>query len=416
MANDPNAGLGMMLSFLGQNSAADERPPPPVNMPQMNLPDFSNQQQSSGGGSGILKSILGNLAGNYLGDKLSKHQAKQDAQETGDIYAPLMEEEAKNTNDPHEQKMYGTLATAFKTGHPAAVANAMSAYKKYNERTPTTDQLNWADPEQRQRMTVADLEKGMTGSTKEMAIAYPQLKPGTTEYSSALLNLKRAGGMGNMEAPLTEFEISHLVDKNGNPVAQVPLGISRGGVAGLGMSIGKVSTESETKTAGSAATAADLAGRIVALRKDGHSISELPGAIINYRSSGELLPSAVNTAMNSLGYKTTPEQTKLISYTKNLSNNLLQAMRGAQVGPAEQEAFEKSLPVAGQPTDLFDQNLQTTMDNLKVLNERRSQLRGLPNPTTGIPNAPVAGPAKSSPLDAMTLDQLEALAKERGIE
>jgi len=34
-------------------------------------------------------------------------------------------------------------------------------------------------------------------------------------------------------------------------------------------------------------------------------------------------------------------------------------MRGAQVGPAEQELFQKALPTEGQPDEVFDANLAT---------------------------------------------------------
>jgi hypothetical protein len=197
--------------------------------------------------------------------------------------------------------------------------------------------------------------------------------------------------MGNPEAPLTQFEMEHLVDKKGVPVPQVPLGFKRGDAAAQGLSVGKVSTETEAKTAASTVSSQDLAGKLSELRSKGHNISGLSGAIIDYRSGNELLPAAINEGLTKLGYKVTPEQTQMVSYTKSLSNQLIQAMRGAQVGPAEQGAFEKSLPVAGQPEALFDQNLETTLHNLNILNERKAALRGLPNASTGKSTSTVTG-------------------------
>ena len=72
-----------------------------------------------------------------------------------------------------------------------------------------------------------------------------------------------------------------------------------------------------------------------------------------------------------------PEEARLLSITSALSTQLLAAMRGAQVGPAEQQRFEEQLPMPGQPRALFDENLRTTRQNLQMLNERQRQYRGM---------------------------------------
>ncbi len=72
----------------------------------------------------------------------------------------------------------------------------------------------------------------------------------------------------------------------------------------------------------------------------------------------------------------TPNEAKLISSTQALSNQIIQAMRGAQVGPAEQEKFERQLPIPGQPKELFTENLKLSEQTLKMLNKRIAELRG----------------------------------------
>lgn len=83
----------------------------------------------------------------------------------------------------------------------------------------------------------------------------------------------------------------------------------------------------------------------------------------------------------SLGATLTPgnltkHEAELLSLEQALSNQLLAAMRGAQVGPAEQEKFERQLPVFGQEEQLYRINLENTRKNLIELDKRISTMRG----------------------------------------
>lgn len=84
------------------------------------------------------------------------------------------------------------------------------------------------------------------------------------------------------------------------------------------------------------------------------------------------------TAAAYTGVGLTPEDAELASLEENYSNALLEAMRGAQVGPKEQEMFNKSLPRRNQPKQVFLANLKTTIDNINRLNEKSAQLRAVP--------------------------------------
>jgi len=72
------------------------------------------------------------------------------------------------------------------------------------------------------------------------------------------------------------------------------------------------------------------------------------------------------------------DEAKLISLTENYSNQMLHALRGAQVGPKEQEMFNKSLPRIGQPKKLFLENIRITKENLQKLNQRMAKMRPTP--------------------------------------
>jgi hypothetical protein len=70
-----------------------------------------------------------------------------------------------------------------------------------------------------------------------------------------------------------------------------------------------------------------------------------------------------------------PLEADALSIEQNLSNQLLNALRGAQVGPKEQELFNKSLPQIDQPKPLFRANVDTTMRNLATLQRKAAQQR-----------------------------------------
>jgi hypothetical protein len=90
----------------------------------------------------------------------------------------------------------------------------------------------------------------------------------------------------------------------------------------------------------------------------------------------------IGDILQSIGMGMSTGDARLTSLTSSLSNQVLAAMRGAQVGPAEQEKFEKQLPMPGQPRSLFLENLKATRENLAYMNKRKSELRGINQPTS----------------------------------
>lgn len=90
------------------------------------------------------------------------------------------------------------------------------------------------------------------------------------------------------------------------------------------------------------------------------------------------------------------QEAKLASNVEQLSNIMLAAMRGAAVGPEEQEKFNRQLPRLGQNDKLFAANLTATKENLQYLIGRMSEQRF----TTGVTTTPLPpmNPATSTPL------------------
>ena len=101
------------------------------------------------------------------------------------------------------------------------------------------------------------------------------------------------------------------------------------------------------------------------------------------------------------GMGLTKDDAAMLSLEQNLSNQLLQAMRGAQVGPQEQTMYERSLPRVDQPRELFLANITTTMDNLATMRRMAAQLRPVPPPGAASPGRRPEPPAAPKPGDVV---------------
>lgn len=72
-----------------------------------------------------------------------------------------------------------------------------------------------------------------------------------------------------------------------------------------------------------------------------------------------------------------PEQASALSLQEQLSNQLIAAVRGASVGPREQELFQRQLPRLTQDPEVFKANARHTRRNLELLAKlRRKQQVG----------------------------------------
>ena len=69
------------------------------------------------------------------------------------------------------------------------------------------------------------------------------------------------------------------------------------------------------------------------------------------------------------------DEAKGASNLEMLSNIMLAAQRGAQVGPEEQKRYDKQLPRLGQEKSLFTANLAATKRNLKEMTTRMVEVR-----------------------------------------
>lgn len=104
----------------------------------------------------------------------------------------------------------------------------------------------------------------------------------------------------------------------------------------------------------------------------------------------------ISAALANMVHGISQDESRAVQLTESLSQQLIAAMRGAQVGPEEEKRFQASLPVFGKPN--FLTNLRTTLDNIAKLENKRRQLRKQPliqTPTAQTPTQPL-GPQQGA--------------------
>lgn len=191
---------------------------------------------------------------------------------------------------------------------------------------------------------------------------------------------------------ITPADAANMVDSNGYPVT-VPVGMTYAEARGKGWSFGKTATEGEAKTEGSVAASVDMLNRLAELTgaEDGAGMFGLSGVIENYRSGSDTGSALLNAALDTFGVKKTPQSVEAMAITTSLGNQLLQAFRGAAVGPAEKADFIKQLPTPGQSEGEFKANQALTLKNLQTIKDRKEKARGLGRGDTPKVNAPSDG-------------------------
>jgi hypothetical protein len=167
-----------------------------------------------------------------------------------------------------------------------------------------------------------------------------------------------------------------IVDAKGNHVV-VPPNVDRDWLAEHGLFFGRPPTADETKTTAAVDTAQEGLNRLQDLIKNkGADISGWQGLIKEWRAGSSIAGSIVNSVLSYAGNDLSDADVQAITESAGLSNTILQAYRGAQVGPREQIMFNRQLPVPGQPKAVFKANMERSQRNLAMLNSIKQGVRG----------------------------------------
>lgn len=169
----------------------------------------------------------------------------------------------------------------------------------------------------------------------------------------------------------------YVIDGKGHPVSP-PVGMNKSD-APADWTYGNRPTAEEARQQGSVDNSLTNLGRLRdVMLKEGGDVSGVVGWLDRFRSGTGLGPVVTNSMLSVLDGGVSAQEGEMISLTTTLGNDLLDAMRGAQVGPAEQEKFEKQLPMPGQSKRQFLTNMATTYRNLANMSKRQTDLRGMP--------------------------------------
>lgn len=185
-------------------------------------------------------------------------------------------------------------------------------------------------------------------------VAAMGMQPGTPEYTDIMRQavLKPQVAINQMPKPPTGY---WWADPNNPTQGLKPI---EGGPA-------TKPSESEAKQRVQQEIGLRLLGEVDALVKGGQET----GGMAAMRAF------AGSTPMLSWAVELSPNEAKTTSNLEQFSNIMLAAMRGAQVGPAEQDRFERQLPRLGQDKALFQANMAASKKNLEALISRMAELR-----------------------------------------
>lgn len=359
---------GGLLALLTQNNqAAPQSDMAAMVMnrqaPQLQMPEMPQYQ----GGSGIGKGIVNTLLGEFFDDrKVAKEAARTEKDKK------LQAEELKQ------------IFSSGKTGNDLY-------YELAKARSPVANKIAEKGLEPLDPEKTKVVEVGVEGqpSMRQQAIVDPINKTvipiGIPWKSSSGVTVNT----GNIDNVIKDTEASNMVDAQGNAV-KIPVGMTRLQAAEKGYNYGKPPTQAEVKGDVSLETTNNLLSDIKTSRKSGASVTGLGGVVQDFRSGSDPLSAVANEALNRAGYTINPKNAELLSKVKNFGNYALQVMRGAQVGPAEQELFQKALPTEGQPDEVFDANMATAEKIFRDAMAKTAQSSSRTAPTPNLP-PPVPG-------------------------
>jgi len=261
--------------------------------------------------------------------------------------------------------------------------------------------------QQAQAVARAQMAQGLPPAQKAYAAAYPQQFG--KAYGSALFPKAQTGEplvkamvRGPDGKPTAQFvprsQAAGLAPMPGQPLVSMVTGGAEGSVYGdeekerMGFSKSDVVVRTSTgpKVVKSHEVTAGEAKQIAQADISQDLMAEIDSAMAsgNFDPSSPFLVAeawAAKTPLISWATKLNVDEARGVASLKKLETILLAAMRGAQVGPAEQAVFREQLPSLGQAKALFSENLRLTKSNLVALTKRLAELRGYGKTTGDIP-------------------------------
>jgi len=290
---------------------------------------YGREQDLAGNRSGVSGPRPENLGSGLLGSKMGPKDFMRFNQGLGGSSSPMLQKQWMDNNKQMQNNMSGSGSPKYMTmgvpGQPGMRVNAVVG----QDGVP---------------MPIGEPWKQGSGVNVNVNGQKSYIKPGTV-----------------------------LEDSKGNKVP-VPVGMTEDEARAKGLMYGKALSDSAVNQQAAMGASNRMVGELTDLQDEGVDISGVKGFLEDARTGADAIGVATNIIMNYLDMPQTTKKARAVSTSKALSNQLLQAMRGAAVGPAEQAMFEKQLPVAGQPTKTYEQNLLLTARNLKYIRDKTKEI------------------------------------------
>lgn len=261
---------------------------------------------------------------------------------------------------PSPLELWGQkLSAMMQTGNPVLQKQAMSEMQAMNKQS-------------------TEIQKQDLSNAAKMARDMG-LTPGSEEYVDFIREYAMKAGQTSIDLGnkyLTASDYKNLRDSSGRPIPNAPAGMTWDDVKAKGYTFGNIATEGEAAAEGSMAASQDMLKRLEHLTNNGADVTGIKGLIDDFRAGSGLTNATVDSLFTIFGKPKRPEDVEAHSISVALGNQLLQAFRGASVGPEEKEDFIKQLPTPGQPRDVFERNIQLTKKNLEIIMSKKRESRG----------------------------------------
>ena len=167
-----------------------------------------------------------------------------------------------------------------------------------------------------------------------------------------------------------------IIDAKGNKV-RIPVNTQRGDPILTDKYYGTKKTNEQIKSKAATSSSRRMLRRMGQLMASGVDVTGFEGFVEEARSGSDAMSVFTNALLDYSGKRIKPETAEMLAISQNMGNQILQASRGAAVGPAEKEDFIKQLPMPGQPPAVFQANYEQTMKNLDYIsNLTESEISG----------------------------------------
>lgn len=281
----------------------------------------------------------------------------------------------KFANDPMTMMGMGFLGGNYGPNSRAAFANAMQGGLRAAQAGQMMGLRRRTEDREREefehKLKQAEMDKIRAAA---QAQALGMKNPGLYADPQNVYKAFNATKQPSMVRTLQYFntpEGKELLQKQSQQMGVSPTELLKTLAGGSSLTVDlKPPSDTMAKDAAQAAGVLDMIGNVTDYLdvSGGDQLTGLSGALNELRSQTDIWGLGTNAILNALGKEIDPEVAFAIGQIGQINLQAIQILRGAQVGPKEEEMVKRYLPAAGQ-------DIKTMRANLAILGEMTSAIQ-----------------------------------------